>query len=562
METRRLILAIVLSTLVWLLWLHFFKRPMPPVEDAQDLKREEQIEREEFRREDEAEKKHVVVTRTESSSKIRVKPSSSNREDTIEIETDRYTVYLSNRGGVISSYKYNERDIELVIRNNRDLFKTKGSFDFPIYLSEQEFIRGNAFESALWDYKTYDSVVKFYLTVFINGRGLRLEKIYNFYKKDYYFRIEYNLVNLGRKEITLPNGYMIVSPSDFLGPDMDFDNRYNKLNHIYYINGDFEKTGKGGSFWSKKNESVKRENGDAKWAGIASRYFLLILIAERFIGSGIICDARENAGYRTGMYIPVDRIKPGGELTRSFKVYVGEKNKDKLTSVDTAIIDAADVNKWIEPLRDFLLWCLIKINLLVGNLGWSLVIFSLISKIILLPLSQKSTESMKKMQALAPKMNELKEKYKDRPELLNKEMVKLYKNNKVNPLGGCLPMLLQLPFFFALWSALINSIDLWQAPFIFWIKDLSLPDTVYRLNSFNINILPIIMTATSFMQQRLTTSVSAGAQQKFMMTMMPLVFIVIFWNMPSGLVLYWTLQNLMQIVHQIYINKKSGGEDM
>ncbi|MCU0820918.1 MAG: YidC/Oxa1 family membrane protein insertase, partial [Spirochaetes bacterium] len=171
--------------------------------------------------------------------------------------------------------------------------------------------------------------------------------------------------------------------------------------------------------------------------------------------------------------------------------------------------------------------------------------------------TQKSTESMKKMQELAPKMNELKEKYKDRPDMLNKEVMKMYKTHKVNPLGGCLPLLLQMPFFFALWSALINSIDLWQAPFIFWIKDLSLPDTVLTFSGYNLNILPIIMTATSYIQQKLTTPAGGTNQQQKMMMFMPLVFIFIFWNMPSGLVLYWTLQNVLQILNQIYVNKKT-----
>ena len=216
----------------------------------------------------------------------------------------------------------------------------------------------------------------------------------------------------------------------------------------------------------------------------------------------------------------------------------------------------ADVSKWIEPIRDFLLWCLLKINLLVGNLGWSLVIFSILTKIVLLPLTQKSTESMKKMQELAPKMNEIKEKYKDRPDMLNKEVMKMYKTNKVNPLGGCLPLVLQMPFFFALWSALINSIDLWHAPFILWINDLSLPDTVFSMQGYNLNILPIIMTGTSFIQQKLTTPAGGAGQQQKMMMFMPLVFIFIFWNMPSGLVLYWTLQNVLQILNQLYVNRK------
>jgi YidC/Oxa1 family membrane protein insertase len=120
-------------------------------------------------------------------------------------------------------------------------------------------------------------------------------------------------------------------------------------------------------------------------------------------------------------------------------------------------------------------------------------------------------------------------------------------------MGGCFPLLLQMPFFFALYSALINSIDLWNAPFILWMKDLSMPDTVATISGFHLNILPIIMTGTTYLQQKLTTVDTAG-QQKVLMMLMPLMFIFIFWNMPSGLVLYWALQNVFQILHQLFIN--------
>jgi len=142
---------------------------------------------------------------------------------------------------------------------------------------------------------------------------------------------------------------------------------------------------------------------------------------------------------------------------------------------------------------------------------------------------------------------------------MQKEMMKLYKENKVNPMGGCFPLLLQMPFFFALYSALIDSIDLWRAPFILWMKDLSMPDTVLTVSGFDLNILPIVMTATTFVQQKLST-VDTGGQQKMLMMMMPLMFIFIFWSMPSGLVLYWALQNIFQIAHQLFINYRSKEE--
>jgi YidC/Oxa1 family membrane protein insertase len=172
-----------------------------------------------------------------------------------------------------------------------------------------------------------------------------------------------------------------------------------------------------------------------------------------------------------------------------------------------------------------------------------------------MPLTQKSTDSMKKLQELGPQIKKLQEKYKDKPDLIQKETMKLYKENKVNPLGGCLPLILQMPFFFALYSALINSIDLWNAPFMLWIRDLSMPDTVANISGFNLNLLPLMMTITTIIQQKQTMVDSGNQQQKIMMYMMPVILLFVFWTMPSGLVLYWFLQNLYQILHQFIVNK-------
>jgi YidC/Oxa1 family membrane protein insertase len=539
MESKRMILAIALSIGLWLIWMKFFS---PSKNEKQDLP---------------PGKPAVVETQPAKAvqSEIKIVTGKVAKETEISLSTDKYDILFTNRGGAIKSFKYKERNVELVVNSN--IFNAKGIFNFSLYLNADEFVQGNALEDTNWNSeKLSDNIVRFSTNLLLNGNQVRLEKIYTFNNNNYYFKIDFNIVNSSGKEIVFPNNSIIISPSDFVGPDMNFNSKYNILNQIYYLNSDFKKCDKGGGLFSKA-ENYKIENGEIKWAGVMSRYFLLIMLPDNFAGTGVICDARKGTGVKSGMYIAVNKMQPGEKSSRSFKVYAGEKNKDKLAAVDASLKDAADVSKWIEPIRDFLLWCLVKINLLVGNLGWSLVIFSVLSKIILLPLTVKSTQGMRKMQELSPKLNELKEKYKGKPDVLNKEMMKLYKANKVNPMSGCLPMLLQMPFFFALYSALINSIDMWQAPFIFWIKDLSMPDTVAQLFGFDINILPIIMTATSFAQSKLMPSAGAQGQQQKMMMIMPLVFIFIFWSMPSGLVLFWTLQNGLQILHQLYSERKA-----
>ncbi len=432
-------------------------------------------------------------------------------------------------------------------------FKSKGLFDFAVHFDEDEFLNGNDIDDVNWSVvKSAGNSIIYQTGLAFDNIPLQVQKIYSFDSDSYDFRVEYRFINNTTKDISLPDKKIIVSPSDVIGPRLDFKNNYNVLSGIYSIDGEFEKAGKGKGFFSKDEEL-----GNINWVGIMSRYMVIIMIPEEFTGNEMVNDKRGGTGYRTGMIVPLKRVAAGSEVVKSFKIYLGEKNKSKLGMVSKKIIDAADVSKWIEPIRYFVNWSLMGLYGLFGNLGWALVLFSLMTKIVFMPLTLKSTESMKKMQALTPKINEIKAKYKDKPDMVQKETMNLYKEHKVNPLGGCFPMLLQMPFFFGLYSALIGSIDLWNAPFIFWIKDLSMPDTVGTIAGYNLNILPILMTLSTFLQQRLTT-VDTGQQQKIMMMMMPVIFIFIFWTMPSGLVLYWTLQNLFQVLHQLYVNKKKG----
>jgi YidC/Oxa1 family membrane protein insertase len=388
----------------------------------------------------------------------------------------------------------------------------------------------------------------------VDGNPVRIEKTYSFTDNGYDFNVDYRFINTGRNPVKFNNGRVIFSPSDTLGPNLDYAKYYNLLTGIYSIDDDYSQSTKGSGFFTKVGD-LKKENGRVDYIGIMSRYFLLIMIPQNFNGTEMLFDNREGSGFRTGMTVSMDEILPGKEQTKSFQVYLGEKDKKTLKSVDPKTVKASDVSTIIEPIRYFVIWCLLSIDSIIGNLGWSLIIFSILTKIVFMPLTKKSTDSMKKMQEIAPQLKKLQAKYKDKPEVLQQETVKLYKENKVNPLGGCLPLLLQMPFFFGLYSGLINSIDLWNAEFMLWIKDLSMPDTVYTTSGFDINILPVLMIVTTIVQQRQTMVDTGNQQQKMMMYMMPVILLFVFWKMPSGLVLYWFLQNLYQIMHQYIVNK-------
>ena len=577
MENKRLLLAILLSFAVWAAYMLLNPAPMKEPEKKQATNTTKEVKQQKV-------KTDIIKIKEKKKKKpsIILNQKRVKEEKITRVETDKYRITLSNNGAVIKSIKIKERknkkgeEVEAVLDRNSLDKKTKekyhfpdvkGTFDFSIHFNQNEFLNGNSLDNLLWLQKSSnDGSIRYIAELSLNGIPIQVEKIYSFPNKGYYFNIEYRLINKGRKDIALTNGKVIFSPSDMIGPIMDYKNQYNmNISGIYSSNNDFEMLSKGGFF--DKGGIVKKSSGNVDWIGIMGRYFLVIMIPEGGGGTDVIYDNRDKKGYRTGIYTSVKELKSNEIIKKKFKVYVGEKNKDKLKTVDKKIVDAADVNILIEPIRYFVMLCLKGINKVVGNLGWALVIFSLLSKLVFMPLTIKSTESMKKMQALTPMIKEIKEKYKDQADVIQKETMKLYKEHKVNPMGGCFPLLLQMPFFFGLYSALINSIDLWQVPFIFWIQDLSMPDTILKLSfelpliGNNLNILPILMMISSILQQKITTADSGGQQQKMMMLLMPVVLLFIFWSMPSGLVLYWTLQNVFQVLHHvIFVNRKTKAE--
>ena len=544
MMEKRTLLAVILTMAVWLAWFWYFA-PEKSVNPPESVTTEQAATTE----------TNKTVEEPKKASAVAMPVINKNiKEEKLDLKTGKFSFVLSNKGAKIEKANYSQRNIELSLEDG--LFNSKGGLDFALHFSEEEFLKGSALDDILWNVERIDdTTVKFSTDLLKDGNDLRIEKTYRFSEKGYDFFVDYRIVNKGKNEAIFNSG-IIFSPGATLGPKLDYSNRYNNLTGIYSIGDDYEQNHKGGGFFSAP-EILKKKSGSVDYTGVMSRYFLLIMIPQQFTGNEMLFDNRADSGYRTGLRVDIGNIAAGSEAVRSFRIYLGEKDKELLGAVDEKIVAASDVSTLIEPIRYFVIWALMGINRLFNNLGWSLVIFSILTKIVFMPLTKKSTDSMKKMQEIAPQIKKLQEKYKDKPDVLQKETMKLYKENNVNPLGGCLPLLLQMPFFFALYSALINSIDLWNAPFMLWMKDLSMPDTVAYIAGIQINILPLLMTASTFIQQKQTTVDTGNQQQKILMYMMPILLLFIFWTMPSGLVLYWFLQNLYQIIHQYVATKLS-----
>jgi YidC/Oxa1 family membrane protein insertase len=300
---------------------------------------------------------------------------------------------------------------------------------------------------------------------------------------------------------------------------------------------------------------------DLKFLSIRDRYFCAIIQPASANYTGYIKKISPQES-EVGVLLPNIALAPGAQIKESFRIYMGPQELQIINQADpswTAIMNYG----MFDAIAQMLLQAVGLLYRLVHNWGLAIVLLSILIYLILYPLSAKQMHSMKAMQALQPRVEEIKRIYKDNPQKQNKEIMELYRQNKVNPLGGCLPMLLQLPVFWALYQALIRSIALKGAHFL-WIKDLSEPDQLFVLPSAlpvigdQINMLPILMGIGMFAQQKLTSGSMAGAQaeqQKIMLILFPVMFIFIFYHMPSGLVLYWFVNSILMLLYQVKIQR-------
>lgn len=310
----------------------------------------------------------------------------------------------------------------------------------------------------------------------------------------------------------------------------------------YFINNEIEK---------KDLSDIKDEiiiEGNVSWTAVEEKYFTsaIVPVSENPAQVRVSRKNEEIIGYK--LLYPYTALKPGDEKVYRFALYIGPKDIDILQQQNALLEKTIDFG-WFDIIAKPLLLSLKFFFSFTHNYGVAIILITIIIKILFWPLANKSFKSMKGMQNIQPEIAKLKEKYGDNREEFAKQQMALYKQYNVNPLGGCLPMLLQIPVFIALYRVLADSIELRHASFIsFWINDLSAKDPTY--------IAPLLMGASMFLQQKMTPS-SADPTQAKMMMFMPLIFTVMFLSFPSGLVIYWLLNNVLSIAQQIYINKKS-----
>jgi len=310
----------------------------------------------------------------------------------------------------------------------------------------------------------------------------------------------------------------------------------------------------GGAFYSPehKYKKVKFEDMEKEslssdvaggWLAMIQHYFFSAWIPPADRTDHFYTKVLSGERYVIGAYSPAITVEPGESHVFSSELYAGPKLQSYLETVAPGLVLTRDYG-WLAVIAQPMFWVLSSIHDLVKNWGWAIIIFTVLLKLLLFPLSAASYKSMAGMRKLTPRIQALKDRYGDDKQRMQQAMMEMYRKEKINPLGGCLPMLIQIPFFIALYWVLLESVELRQAPWILWIVDLSVKDPYY--------VLPILMGVSMFVQQKLNPAPPDPMQAKIMMSL-PFVFTAFFAFFPAGLVLYWFMNNLFSIAQQWYI---------
>ena len=321
------------------------------------------------------------------------------------------------------------------------------------------------------------------------------------------------------------------------------------------------------TFWDTGLETYKKFKhgqmsehieGSAKWIATRSKYFFVGIDPERDTRGVIIkgkeikpnAKANEPGMKKISVLLDMPIHERKSSLFDKYSVYIGPIDYEVLKSYSNGYSSTVDLGGILKPISLFILWLMQMLYSFLHNYGIVIIIFSILMKVIFYPLTARSLKSMKKMQELQPRLRAIQEKYKADPQKMNSEVMKLWKENKVNPISSCLPMIPQLPIFFALFTVFRNTIVLRGSEFIFWMKDLSQPDATM--------ILPLIMGLTMFLQQKMTMQ---DPKQKMLVYILPIVFFFLFKGFATGLVLYWTMFNILSVLETILIRKPQQNKD-
>ena len=537
MDSQRSILIIALAFVSFLLWQQWHKDygPEPVVSQPQaeqlDSSGELQLSADEFGTQPVA---TTPVTAT----------ASSQHEQIVRVETDVLQVEISTRGGDIVGLKLSEYELTKDSQTPYVLMRRQTGFN---YIAESGLIgqhgpdarRGNrpVYQSSQLNFTLEADQQELVVPLHYEYQGLHIEKRFIFRPGQYDVSVEYHLSNAS-DEVRVVQNYQHLRQTIDGGRDSTFfmpiyrgaaygtdSDRYKK-----YSFKDMQKS----------NLSIPTQGG---WAAMLEHYFVAAWVPNQQVDNLIYSRYHQGQGI-IGASGPMLQLQPGEQTVIATTFYAGPKIQDNLAELANGLDLTVDYG-FLWFISQPLFWLLTLIQGFVVNWGVAIILITIVVKGVMYPLTKIQYESMAKMRNLKPKIEDLQARYKDDRQKLGPAMMELYRKEKVNPMGGCLPLLLQMPIFLALYWVFVESVELRHAPFMLWIQDLSAPDPWF--------ILPVLFGASMFMMQKLTPMTVTDPMQRKLMMWMPVAFSVFFIWFPSGLVLYWLVSNLISLAQMLYI---------
>ncbi len=546
MDLYRAFLAIVLSFLILVGYQYFFAKPTPPQPPPASQTQQQASEP----ASQQAPAPAVATSTGSAQPSVAVDPKAKD----ITVDTPLYTAIIKAQGGGFKSF---------VLKNYRNkmeqdsgpmqLIVGQGPGNLPVLFSLDNgagtslpLFKGDKSSIAL---SQEAETAKLTMTA-SSADGLTIVRTLTFRGDSYLINAEYKVENTTDKSVQ-------VSPALSLDNE-PFAHASESSQFLFsgpaaYVNGALVET---------KPKTLAEKpvvlQGKVSWTGFVDNYFMTSVVPATGNPVSVTLQGSEKQ-VRTLISEGIQTIGAHEAKAYTYTLYFGPKKLQILETAGNDLAKSVDFG-WFDILGKPMLWLLNFFHQYSGNYGVAIILLTMLIKLVFWPITQKGMSSMKNMQKLQPKIAKLRERYKDDPSKMNQEMMTLYKTYKVNPVGGCLPMLIQIPFFFALYQVLLAAIELRHAPFLLWMTDLSAPDRLWIGFDIpylhGIPILTLLMGASMFFQQKMTPTTADPAQARIMQ-FLPVVFTVMFINFASGLVLYWLINNLLSILQQYLINRKN-----
>lgn len=475
--------------------------------------------------------------------------AASTRGDVVRLQSDVLDLVIDLNGGDVITASLPEYPASAdtpntpfsILENRQRTYTAMSGLVGPDGIDSEQRARYQAEQS---EYRLDDGTQQLEVALtHTNETGITVNKVFTLTRGSYLIDIRYDIENGSEQAITTnlfaqlkrdrsddPSAGGQIGMASYLGAAITTpDDRYRKI-----------------SFGDMEDETF-RVTQSGGWIAFLQHYFLSAWVPATEQSHSYYARQLANGLYYAGFQSPALTVAPGDAASTATRLYVGPKDQDDLATIAEHLELTVDYG-WLWWAAQPLFKLLQFMHGVVGNWGWAIVLMTLTVKMILYPLTASSYRSMAKMRKFAPKMTQLREQFGDDRQRLGQEMMKMYKKEKLNPMGGCLPILVQMPIFIALYWVLMEAVELRQSPFIFWIEDLSIKDPYF--------VLPLLMGASMFVQMQMQQQPSMDPMQARMMKFMPLIFTFMFLWFPAGLTLYWFVNNVTTIVQQYIVNRQ------